>query len=115
MVGGPITPYILQLLIVFASVNVCMAIFNLLPIYPLDGYQMLYSVLPSKQAVQFAKSAPYGPFIVLVLFFFVPFLANIAGLGNVPIFHLSEYIWLGSMLLIAPISGGDLVGYYLQP
>jgi Zn-dependent protease len=115
MVGGPITPYILQLLVVFASVNICMAIFNLLPIYPLDGYQMLYSVLPSKQAVQFAKSAPYGPFIVLVLFFFVPFLANLAGLGDVPIFHLSYYIWLGSMLLMGPISGGDVLSYYLQP
>jgi Zn-dependent protease len=117
--GNPLTPYVLQLLVVFASVNVGMAIFNLLPIYPLDGYQMLYSALPSKQAVQFAKSAPYGAFIILILFFFLPFLANLGGLGNIPIlgliFRLPQVIWTLSMFIIAPISGAEVVGYYLQP
>jgi Zn-dependent protease len=113
-VGGPITPYVIQLLVVFASVNICMALFNILPIYPLDGYQMLYSVLPSKQAVQFAKSAPYGPFIILVIFFFVPFLADLAGLGGIDILHLSKFIWMGSRLLIALI-GGDISLFYTNP
>jgi Zn-dependent protease len=114
-VGGPITPYVVQLFVVFASVNICMALFNILPIYPLDGYQMLYSALPSKQAGQFAKSAPYGPFIILVLFFFVPFLANLAGLGGIDILHLSKFIWTGSKLLIALIGGGDLTLFYSNP
>jgi Zn-dependent protease len=116
--ASPVSPYVLQLLVVFASVNVCLAIFNLLPIYPLDGYQMLYSALPSKQAVQFAKSAPYGAFIILILFFFLPFLANLGGLGNIPIlgliFRLPQVIWTLSMLIIAPISGAEAATYYLQ-
>ena len=114
-VGGPITPYVVQLLVVFASVNICMALFNILPIYPLDGYQMLYSVLPSKQAVQFAKSAPYGPFIVLIIFFFVPFLAQLLGLGGFEIFHPSRFIWSGSQLLITLIGGGDITVFYTNP
>src|SRR5256886_4311032 len=58
-----------QLIIVFASVNICLAIFNLIPLYPLDGYQIVYTLLPSRQAVQFAKSAVYGPFIILGILF----------------------------------------------
>ena len=58
-----------QLVAVFASVNISLAIFNLIPLYPLDGYQIVYTLLPSRQAVSFAKSAAYGPFIILVLIF----------------------------------------------
>src|SRR6516162_7939031 len=62
LVTNVYTVRITQLVIVFASVNICLAIFNLAPIYPLDGYQIVYTLLPSRQAVQFAKSAQYGPF-----------------------------------------------------
>ncbi|HZT99652.1 MAG TPA: site-2 protease family protein [Ktedonobacteraceae bacterium] len=118
-VGSPIMPYVVQLLVVFANVNIAMAIFNILPIYPLDGYQMLYSVLPSKQAVQFAKSAPYGPFIILIIFFLVPFIASLLHLDEIPylglLFHLSRLIWLLSSLLIGLVGGGDLPAYYVNP
>jgi Zn-dependent protease len=95
----------LQLLVVFASINISLTLFNLIPLYPLDGYQILYTLLPSKQAVQFSKSAPYGPFIILILFFFLPFLAQLARVGDFPLFHLPRYIWLGSLSLMAPLAG----------
>ena len=99
--------HVIQLLIVFASVNICLAIFNLIPLYPLDGYQILYTLLPSRQAVQFAKSAPYGPLIILALFFLLPFLAQIAspGLSSFPLFQLPLYVWLGSVNIIALVMG----------
>src|SRR5207253_10752470 len=92
-----------QFLAVFACVNICLAIFNLFPLYPLDGYQILYTLLPSRQAVQFAKSATYGPLIILGIFFLLPFLAQLAspGLNRFPLFELPYYIWLGSMNIIA--------------
>ncbi len=96
---------LLQLLIVFASVNICLALFNLIPLYPLDGYQIVYTLLPSKQAVQFAKSAQYGPFIILVLFFFLPFLARLSGVGAFPLFQLAYYILLGSLNIISLVVG----------
>ncbi len=96
---------VLQLLIVFAIVNVSLALFNLIPLYPLDGYQIVYTLLPSKQAIQFAKSAPYGQFAILALFFLLPFLANLAGLGGFPLFHLSYYIWLGAMNIVSLVVG----------
>lgn len=104
---SPVAVHFIQLLIVFSSVNICLAIFNLFPLYPLDGYQILYTLLPSKQAVQFAKSAAYGPLIILGLFFLLPFLAQLAspGLSNFFLFQLPYYIWLGSVNIIALVMG----------
>ena len=107
MLVSPVVVHVIQLLIVFASVNICLAIFNLFPLYPLDGYQIVYTLLPSRQAVQFAKSAAYGPLIILALFFLLPFLAQLAspGLSSFPLFQLPLYIWLGSMNIIALVMG----------
>jgi Zn-dependent protease len=102
---NPLTLRLLQLLVVFASVNICLTLFNLIPLYPLDGYQIVYTLLPSKQAVQFAKSAPYGPFIILILFFFLPFLARLSGVGGFFLFQLAYYILDGSLNLIALVVG----------
>jgi len=114
MLVSPVVVHVIQLLIVFASVNICLAIFNLFPLYPLDGYQILYTLLPSRQAVQFAKSAAYGPLIILALFFLLPFLAQVAspGLSSFPLFQLPYYIWLGSVNIIALAMGQipDIVG-----
>src|SRR6266704_2594702 len=99
------TMRITQLVIVFASVNICLAIFNLIPLYPLDGYQIVYTLLPSRQAVQFAKSAAYGPFIILGILFLLPFLAQIGGLSGFFLFQIPNFILLGSLNLIQFISG----------
>ncbi len=96
-----------QLILVFASVNISLAIFNLVPLYPLDGYQILYSLLPSRQAVSFARSAQYGPFIILAILFLLPFLGQLSGLGGLFIFHIPFYILLGALKLIGLVMGID--------
>lgn len=103
---NPITPHILQFLVVFACTNIALVLLNLLPIYPLDGYQILYTLLPSKQAVQFARSAPYGPFIILLIFFLVPFLATLAHLDSIPIFFPATLILQGAASVVALVLGG---------
>ena len=107
-----ITIRIPQLILVFASVNISLAIFNLIPLYPLDGYQILYSLLPSRQAVSFARSAQYGQFIILALLFLLPFLGQLSGLGGLFIFHIPYYILLGALELIGLVMGG-IDGYSL--
>lgn len=47
--------------------NLVMFAFNLFPIPPLDGGRILTSLLPHRQASQFAKIEPYGFFIVMAL------------------------------------------------
>jgi Zn-dependent protease len=111
--NNAVTLRIPQLVTVFASVNICLAMFNVIPLYPLDGYQIVYTLLPSRQAVQFAKSAPYGPFIILAALFLLPFLGQIAGLGGFFLFHIPSLILQASYYLIGLVSGIPPIGIQL--
>jgi Zn-dependent protease len=102
-----------QFIMVFSSVNISLALFNIIPLYPLDGYQILYSVLPSHQALQFARSAPYGVFIILALFFLAPFLGQLVGLGGFPLFQIPHYILLGALDIVSSIAGFNVTPLYL--
>lgn len=47
--------------------NILLAIFNLIPIPPLDGYNVLLAYLPARQAVTLQRYAPYGIIVLLLL------------------------------------------------
>jgi Zn-dependent protease len=105
-INNPVTIRVVQLLVVFAVVNFSLVLFNILPLYPLDGYQVLYTLLPSKQAVKFARwAAPYGPVIILVLFLVLPFVGRLLNVGDFFLFNLGPYIWLGAMAVIELLTG----------
>jgi len=50
-------------------VNLLLAIFNLLPIPPLDGGRVISSLLPGKLSYQYDQLEPYGLFILVGLLF----------------------------------------------
>lgn len=62
----------LSALIVF---NVVLAVFNLLPIAPLDGFAVAVGLLPRDLSMSFARLEQYGPGILLILIA-LPFLTN---------------------------------------
>ncbi|WP_371370824.1 site-2 protease family protein [Sporomusa aerivorans] len=49
------------------SYNIILAIFNLVPIPPLDGSKVLASLLPGRQGQWFDQMEQYGPFILMAL------------------------------------------------
>ncbi|MDD5759465.1 MAG: site-2 protease family protein, partial [Desulfobulbaceae bacterium] len=60
---------LLQMLAASIWINIMLAIFNLVPIPPLDGSKILLGILPPELALVYAKLEPYGFIVLLVLFY----------------------------------------------
>lgn len=67
----PVSPFSLgELLLTLVIINAVLAIFNLIPVPPLDGSKILIGLLPGSLGVAYARLQPYGVLILLLLVFF---------------------------------------------
>ena len=55
--------------------NLVLAVFNMLPIPPLDGGRILVAALPDRLAWKVARLERAGLFIVIAVLFLLPFMA----------------------------------------
>jgi Zn-dependent protease len=67
-----------QLLFAFMMVNIGLFFVNLIPLYPLDGYRVVFALLPSRQAVSFRRAEPYMELIILAILFLLPMILQFA-------------------------------------
>ncbi len=58
-----------EFVLIIAMVNVFLALFNLIPIPPLDGFSVLLGFLPNREAASLSRLAQYGPILLLVVVF----------------------------------------------
>jgi Zn-dependent protease len=70
IVPGFIAQPLGSMLVFAVIINIMLAVFNMIPIPPLDGSKVLMGILPREQAESFSRLEPYGFFILLGLFYF---------------------------------------------
>jgi Zn-dependent protease len=56
-----------QFVVYFVLINVGLALFNLIPLTPLDGFSVLQGVVDARTAQRLQPLALYGPYILLIL------------------------------------------------
>lgn len=80
--------YIYQILYLGVFYNIAFAIFNLIPVPPLDGSRLLYAFLPSKALLWFQRYEQYFMWGLLGVFIVFNFL-NINIIGKVTLFFVN--------------------------
>ena len=78
---------LLEFLVLFCMLNAGLAIFNLLPIPPLDGSHLLALILPSRIYFKYVQYERYISFALVLLLVF-----NVL---DIPLFYLRSYLMMG--------------------
>lgn len=68
---GLITPAFLSLASFVVIINITLAVFNLVPIPPLDGSKILFAILPYKWRAIRESFEKYGLILILIFIFFL--------------------------------------------
>ncbi len=66
---GSIPSYLFEMITIFATVNLVLAVFNLLPVPPLDGYHVLNDLVLRRQLFAPQRAAMVGQIALVVLIF----------------------------------------------
>lgn len=95
-IAGGILPNLSLFLVLFIGINLWLMLFNLIPIFPLDGEKVLDYFLPPAGARLLENIRPYGPMILLVVVLVLPMVGiNVLGTVIQPIFTRLASLLIG--------------------
>jgi Zn-dependent protease len=83
--GGVLPPDIRQAIFYMIVINLLLFAFNLIPIPPLDGFNILVGILPNYWSMVLSPIYRYSLPILLGFVFFVPYLGGIIGIDLNPL------------------------------
>jgi Zn-dependent protease len=95
---GTVLPSFTWFLFLFIYINLFLMLFNLLPLFPLDGEKVLAFFLPQSGARILENIRPYGPLIFIFVLFIVPRLFGFDLIGRIiqPVLSFIARILIGA-------------------
>ncbi len=100
---GPVLQFVATSMVLFLSINIFLALFNMIPLPPFDGSYIMSGVLPPHLAAGYERLRPHGLLLIFGLLLVVPLVfpqANLIGrLVGPPVEWLTgQYIGLARLI-----------------